>query len=57
METKFWSVNKKRRDDSEDLRVHGRIILEVILEKQDSSDSGQGPVAGSSEMVMNLWIP
>jgi len=33
MHTKFWSVNLKGRDHSEDLWVDGRIILEQILRK------------------------
>jgi hypothetical protein len=33
MSTKFWSENLKGRDDSEDLGVDRRIILEWILEK------------------------
>jgi hypothetical protein len=33
MHTKYWSVNVRGRDHSEDLDVDGRIILEWILEK------------------------
>jgi len=33
MHTKFWSENLKGRDDSGDLSVDGRIILEMILGK------------------------
>jgi hypothetical protein len=31
--TKFWSENLKGRDQSDDLGVDGRIILEWILER------------------------
>jgi hypothetical protein len=34
MHTKFWSEILKSRDNSEDLGIDGRIILECILEKQ-----------------------
>jgi hypothetical protein len=33
MRTKFWWDNLKGRDDSEDLGVDGKIILEWILGK------------------------
>jgi len=33
--TKVWSENLKGRDNSEDLGVDGKIILEQILWKQD----------------------
>jgi hypothetical protein len=33
MHTKFWLENLKGRDDSDDLAVDGRIILEMILGK------------------------
>jgi hypothetical protein len=33
MHTKFWFVNLKGRDHSEDLGVDGKIILEWILGK------------------------
>jgi hypothetical protein len=45
--------NLKGKEHSEGLGVDGRIILEIILEKQvgscglDSSGSEQGPVTGS----------
>jgi hypothetical protein len=35
MHIKFWADNPKGRDHSEDLAVDERIILELILEKQD----------------------
>jgi len=56
MHSKFWSKNLKGRAYSEDIGVDGRIILEWILRNEmescgsDSSDSGQGPVAGSCEI-------
>jgi hypothetical protein len=33
MHTRFWSGNLKGRDDSEELRLDGLIILEWILKK------------------------
>jgi hypothetical protein len=33
MDTKYWSENLKGSDYSEDLGVHGKIILEWILGK------------------------
>jgi hypothetical protein len=35
MHTVFWLESQKRRDNSEDLRIDERIILEWILGKQD----------------------
>jgi hypothetical protein len=34
MHTKFWLENHKRRDQSEDRGIDGKIILESILEKE-----------------------
>jgi hypothetical protein len=34
MRTRDWSVNVKRREDSEDLGVNVKMILEWILAKQ-----------------------
>jgi hypothetical protein len=33
MHRRFWSENFKRRDQSEDLDIDGKIILEFILGK------------------------
>jgi hypothetical protein len=33
MHTLFWSENVKERDQSEELHVDGRIIIECVLEK------------------------
>jgi hypothetical protein len=53
MHSKFWLVNFKGRDHSEDLGVDGRIIVKCILGKQgerlDSSCSSNGLVAGCCE--------
>jgi len=46
MRTKVWSENLKRRDNSEDPRVYGRIALEWILGKQGGKG---GPVVGCCE--------
>jgi hypothetical protein len=46
MYTKFWSENLKERDQSENLAIYGRIILEYSSRKEggrcglDSTDSG-----------------
>jgi hypothetical protein len=52
---KFWSENLTGRDHAEDLRVDGKIILELILDKYggrcelDAAGSWQGPAASCCE--------
>jgi hypothetical protein len=57
MHTKFWLESLKGRDQSEDLVIDGKIILEQISGKQGGKEwTGQiclrmgGPMAGSCEL-------
>jgi hypothetical protein len=56
MRTKCWSESLKGREDSEDIRVDGRITLRCILGSRmrscgmNSSGSGRGKVVRSREL-------